>query len=354
VSASTAPRRVTPAAHLVLPYRTIAENRAAWLAARRWRDGVGYCIGSSDVPPILKVQYTGPARRVWLEKRGTLPPHDNEKMYWGRRKESMIAEEWARRNRSVIRNVGLIANTGLPWAQCTLDRMVTECPLDRTVRQRCALEVKNRGAFGTSRRWHAEVPDDILAQGAWQLIVTGYDHIHVAALIGGDDYRQAVVRWDDELADYVRTEVVQWREQYLVAEVEPPFEPDKAAAHLELDALMHPDRAGQREIGLDEIGDVIDLAALRIKANAAVREKNRAQALLAEHARGARDVTFGDRLAYSYEPSAYDRVDLAKLAEEYPAAYAACVENRTKWTLKIAPDYKPSTTEEGPTDADRD
>lgn len=345
---ATAPRRVTPGAVLVLPARATTDDRERWLAARRWREDVGYCIGSSDLPPIMGVEFTGPARRVWREKRGELPDHDSEAMYWGRRLEGTIADDWARRNKSVIRNVGLVASVALPWAQCTLDRMVTECPLDRTTRSRCALEVKCRNAYG-GRRWHSDVPDDVLAQGMWQLIVTGYDHLHIAALIGGNDYRQTVLRRDDAVATYLTDTVTDWRERYLVGGVEPPFEPDKAAAHAELDEMMHPDRVG--EVDLDGIGDVMTYAELAVRRNHYTKAAKRARALLLEHAHGARYVKFGNELAYELAPSNRSHVNLDRLAEQFPDAYAACVDHNGSWSVRLATAYKhPAITDDEPED----
>ena len=350
---TTAPRRVTPGAVLVLPARTTTEDRERWLAARRHREGVGYCIGSSDVPAIMGVKYTRPARRVWREKRDELPDHDSEEMYWGRRLEGVIAEDWARRNRSVIRNVGLVASVAMPWAQATLDRRVAECPLDRTVKTGCALEVKCRGAFGT-HRWHQDLPDDVLSQMTWQLIVTGFDHLHWAVLIGGNDYRQGVLRWDDVLAAYITEHVSEWREQYLIAGVEPPFEADKATYHTELDELMHPDRVG--EVDLDGIGDVMHYAELAARRNYYTKATKGARALLLEHAHGARYVKFGDELAYEMAPSNQSKVDLDRLAEEFPDAYAACVTHGTSWSVRLAKAYQhPAITDdtpEGTTDDD--
>jgi putative phage-type endonuclease len=343
-------RRVTPGAVLVLPARATTADRERWLEARRYREGVGYCIGSSDVPAILGVEYTRPARRVWREKRGELPDHDSEPMYWGRRLEPVIAEDWARRNKSVIRNVGLVASVATPWAQATLDRVVTQCPLDRSVKTRCALEVKVRNAFG-SHRWHADAPDDVLGQGAWQLRVTGFDHLHYAVLIGGNDYRQGVIRWDDALDAYVFDTVAAWRERYLVGEVEPPFEPDKATYHAELDELMHPERMG--EVDLDGIGDVMDYAAVAARRNYYVKAAKRARALLLERAHGARYIKFGDELAYELAPSSRSHVDLDRLAEEFPDAYAACVDHGKSWSVRLAKAYKhPAITDEDPEESD--
>lgn len=342
---STARRRITPTGVVVLP---ASAPHADWLRARTFDDEVGYCIGSSDVPPIMGVPFTQPARAVWLDKRGEGKDRESEAMYWGKRLEATIADDWARRNRSVIRDIGIVANVDFPWRRASIDRMVMECPLDRQSRQRCALEVKCRNAFG-SKRWHAEVPDDILAQTTWQMLVAGYDHVHVAALIGGNDFRQSVVRWDDTVAAYIADTVTDWRAKYLVDGVEPPFEEEKAPAHLELDRLLYgDDRAGSREIDMDGIAEVMEYARLAALRGLYNRLTERQKAKLHELAGGHRFVTFANELAYDMEPRpGRPKVDLDLLAERFPDAYAACVEQTTSLYLNLAKAYKvPSLKEE--------
>lgn len=346
----TARRRITPTGVVVLPASAPHDD---WLRARQFDDEVGFCIGSSDVPPIMGVPFTSPARAVWLDKRGEGKDRDSEAMYWGRRLERTIAEDWARRNRSVIRDIGIVANVDFPWRRASIDRMVMECPLDRSTRQRCALEVKCRNAFGT-KRWHADVPDDILAQTTWQMLVSGYDHVHVAALIGGNDFRQTVVRWDDTISGYIADTVSDWRETYLIGGVEPPFEENKAPAHLELDRLLYGDeRTGNREIDIDGIGEVLEygrLAGLRGLYN---RLADKQKAKLMELAGGHRFVTFANELAFEIEPRpGRPKVDLETLAERFPDAYEACVEQTTALYLLPAKAYKAGTLKEEPSGSD--
>ena len=347
---STARRRITPTGVVVLP---ASAPHADWLRARAFDDEVGYCIGSSDVPPIMGVPFTSPARSVWLDKRGEGKDRESEAMYWGKRLEATIADDWARRNRSVIRDIGIVANVDFPWRRASIDRMVMECPLDRQSRQRCALEVKCRNAFG-SKRWHAEVPDDILAQTTWQMLVAGYDHVHVAALIGGNDFRQTVVRWDDAVSAYIADTVTDWRERHLVDGVEPPYEPEKHSAHLELDQLQYGnDRTGNREIDMDQIGELLEYGRLTSLRGLYNRLADRQKAVLMELAGGHRYVTFANELAYELEQRAgKPRVDLETLAERFPDAYAACVEQTTSLYLVPAKQYKGVTLKEEPNATD--
>nr|MDT0658068.1 YqaJ viral recombinase family protein [Micromonospora sp. DSM 115978] len=329
MTASTAARRVTPTAVRLLPADA---DRDAWLAARRGG------IGSSDVAAILGVADKRTPLHVWHDKRGDLVDDAGEAALWGTLLEEPIAREWARRNRSVVQRVGLIAHAETPWMLATLDRRVAECPMNRETRQACALEVKCRNAYTAPNRWRGDVPDDVLAQTTWQLAVTGYDHIHVAVLIGGNDYRQTVVRRDDAVMSYVVGDVAGWRERHLLGGEPPAWDLNKAAALIELDALMHPDRAG--EVGLDGIGEVIEYARLSAKHGAVGRAKERQKAILARLADGAQTVTFGGELAYQYTPRTRATADLARLAERWPDAYADVVTEKTYFAIQIARDLK--------------
>jgi putative phage-type endonuclease len=344
MSAPTAARRVTPTAVRIL---SADAGRSEWLARRR----AG--IGSSDVAAIVGATDRSTPLHVYLDKHGELPDQQNEAMLWGSLNEDTVAREWARRNASVIRRVGLVAHEREPWMLATLDRQILECPLRRQEklqtslgtavefepgeREACALEVKCRSAFLASK-WKRDVPDDVLAQTTWQMAVTGYQHIHVAVLIGGNDYRQTVVRWDQDLADYILGETIRFRDEHLLPHRPPAADLARAEAYLELDAQLHPNRVGELDIA--EIGDVDEYVRLSRAAGEADRAKTAAKARLAELAAGARYVTFENRLAYEFAPRSKPKVDLARLAERHPAAYADCVTQTEFTALQIGKDFK--------------
>lgn len=328
MSAPTTARRVTPTGIRLLPADV---DRDTWLAARR--EG----IGSSDVPAILGLVNRRTPLHVWHDKRGELPDQQTEEMLWGSLLEEPVAREWARRNRSVIARVGLVANVDEPWQMATLDRRVAECPLNRREREACALEVKCRNAHQT-HRWRSDVPDDVLAQTVWQMAVTGYDHVHVAVLVGGNTYHQTVVRRDEQVTGYVTAEVGKFRQHMLTGT---PPEPDmsKPDALNELDALLHPDRVG--EITIDGVDDVIEYVRLSEAKSAAERELKAARARLAELADGARYVLWGDNdLVYEFAPVTRSTCDLAALAERWPDAYADTVTDKTHYSIRVDRAFK--------------
>ncbi len=330
MTAPTTARRVTPTAYRVLPADA---GRDEWLAERRKG------VGSSDVSAVLGLVEQKTPVHVWRDKRGEDIDTAGEAALWGRLLEEPVAREWARRNRSVIARVGLVANLDEPWMLATLDRRVAECPLNRQTREACALEVKTRNAF-TAARWRADVPDDVLAQVTWQMRVTGYDHIHVAVLIGGQDYRQTVVRRDQALEAFVVGEVGRFWTGHVLPDVEPVWDMDKAAALIALDELRHPDRDGTHELTLPQLDDVAEYAEASAAKATADKRLKAARARLAQLAHGHQVMTCADELVYQFTPVTRGNADLGRLAEQFPDAYAACVTTKTSHQIRIAPAYR--------------
>lgn len=331
---TTAPpvaRRVTPTGRLILPADA---DRERWLQARR--SG----IGSSDIAAILGISRHGNALSVYHDKTGSLPleSDDSEPALWGRIDEEGIAREWARRNRSVVRRVGLVANIDRPWQMCTLDRRVLECPL-ADGREKCAVEIKCRDKMKAGQ-FRKGVADDVLVQTLWQADVCGYDHIHVAVRLGGNDYRQFVVRVVDHaelIADLREAGARAWQQ---ITERRPPVLAADADPDVLLDLYeqLHPDRDGD-PVAIDRDGDARDALSEYIEAgaaeSAAKKRKNQAKAQLIAVLGDADLALLGGRTAYSYDESSREHCDVKRLAERFPEAYAACVEDRVSRRLYI-------------------
>jgi putative phage-type endonuclease len=331
--ATTAPaagRRVTPAGRLILPADA---DREAWLTARR--DG----IGSSDIAAILGISRHGNALSVYHDKTGGLPleSDDSEPALWGRIDEEGIAREWARRNRSVVWRVGLVANIDRPWQMCTLDRRVLECPL-ADGHEKCAVEIKCRDKMKAGQ-FRKGVADDVLAQTLWQADVCGFDHIHAAVRIGGNDYRQFVVRVADHpdlITDLREVGARAWRQ---ITERRPPVLAHDADPDVLLDLYgrLHPDRAGTVDItrDVDTQDAVADYLDAHNDLTAAEKRKKAAKARILAGLAGAEAATVLDRVFVSLDERSKEWTDTKRLAERWPDAYADCVEDRSYRQINI-------------------
>jgi putative phage-type endonuclease len=346
-------RRVTPTAYRVLP--ADADERE-WLAARRRG------IGSSDIAAILGVADRRTGLHVWHDKRGSLPDDDaGEPALWGKLHEDTVAREWARRNRSTVRRVGVVARLAADndltdaWMMCTLDRQVGVCPLDREASAACALEVKTRNAF-VAGKWRRDIPDDVLAQVVWQMAVTGYQHIHVACLIGGNDYRQYVIRRDADLeADVVTVGRAFWTAN-VVGGARPAVDLERYGDDVvDLDNRLHEIRGSAVDVNGEHGLDLVRAyETARLLAARYEREQKAAKAALVLALDGneaaIRDGDHHRNPMWTYLPRRQrPAVDLAVLKERYPDAYAAVVAEKAGRVLAIAADLR--LTEEDLVDA---
>lgn len=329
-SAPAAGRRVTPTGRLLLPADA---DRAAWLTARRQG------LGSSDIAAVLGISRYGNALSVYHDKTGGLPleSDDSEPALWGRAFEETVAREWARRNRSYVRRVGLVQNIDRPWQMCTLDRRVLECPL-ADGREKCAVEIKCRDKMKAGQ-FRKGVADDVLVQTLWQADVCGYDHIHAAVLIGGNDYRQYVIRTSDHadlIADLRTAGERAWQQ---IVDRRPPSVPGDADPDVLLDLYeqLYPERSGTVDITRDI--DTQDAVAEYLDAHAdyaaAEKRKKAAKARILAGLGGAEAATVLDRLHVSLDERSKTWTNTERLRERWPEAYADCVEDRTYRQINI-------------------
>lgn len=339
---------ITPTGRLVMPIEAMRGDRAAWLAARRQSPAVpgGYRIGASEVPSILDLDGADTPAHVFRRKVYGIETPPNEAMTFGNLLEPIIGAEWARRNRvDRIDEIGLVARDGDPWAVVTIDRRVLRCPVFKdTPEGECLCEIKNMDSHSISR-WHADIPDRILAQVLFQLWITGYGHGHVAALVGGNRLKQVTIYADREkdLTEYIVTEVRRFRTEHLLTGIEPAWDTSsKPDRMIELDKASHPERDGVAELGINEIDAVYEYGEAAAASSAAKKRQDAAKAELMRLASGASAVKFADELAYRFGPTTKTKVNLDVLSERYPEAYndPEVVSETKSFTIYLAAPYK--------------
>lgn len=234
-------RLLAPDAELVYdgPART-----PEWFTTRR--SG----ITATDVAAIVAPDQYSTALHVWLDKRGEAPKRpDNHFAEAGIRLEPVIAQWWADDNATDVHPIGVLARAAEPWMRCSPDRTVATCPDGAGP---CGLEVKSRNAY-VAGKWKEDVPDDVLAQVSWTMAVTGWSHMHVAALIGGNTPMWHRVDRDAGLEHYLAAEAARVWAAHLDG-VPPQVDPGDAVSRL-LEAL-YPHRAGDRVVDPVEAAEV--------------------------------------------------------------------------------------------------
>lgn len=330
---------MTAVGELLTPTAVVAgawlPNTPEWYAVRRTG------IGSSDVAPILGYSSYRSAAHVWADKRGELEPDDaGEAGRWGNLLEDVVAMEWARQRDTKLATAPTVRHVEHPHRLASLDRLVRRCPdepgpmlrhpLDGGHGYGCALEVKTRSAY-VAGSWREDVPDDVLAQVQWQLLVTGLQHVHVACLVGGQRLVEHTVYPEPAVLDYVAAEADAVWEC-----VQSGVRPHVDSARLLLDLLdrLHPDRAGHVEID--------PVAAARLRAdydlgkqmeNAGKQEAETAKAGLVALLGAGDTATVDGFPVATYKSHDLTTLDRDRLRKEFPAAWAACT--RTKPTRPV-------------------
>lgn len=187
-------------------------------------------VGGSDVAPILGLSpWTSPFA-VWEKKTGRRGEEDqNEAMLWGVVLEDVVAKEFARRNKvKVVKTNKIFCHDDLPFA-CSVDRFILKgkatnalSPQGKLITNEL-LEVKTSR---TSKGWGEEGTDDIpsyyLTQVYWYMAITGCARAHVAVLIGGSDYREYLVKYDEDIIADLCKRVSDWWGDHIVNDVPPP------------------------------------------------------------------------------------------------------------------------------------
>jgi predicted phage-related endonuclease len=163
--------------------------------------------------------------------------------------------------------------------------------------------------------------------------------MHVAVLIGGNDYRQRTVYAEREAAtlSYVVEEMRRFHRDHLATGI-PPARVGDPDVLIDLDERLHPDRTGIARLDLaqsvdalalrDEYGEVHDEVTAKTKRKKAI------QAEMIALLDGREIAVADDQFLFSYEKKAgAPKVDLERLSERFPDAYEQCVTHTSHRTF---------------------
>jgi putative phage-type endonuclease len=315
---------VTPTGMLLSDAEPLSE---AWFVARR--NG----ISATDLPQILGFSQYGNALSVWRDKRGEgMKDSDSEPAFWGRELEPVVAEVWADRNDTTVRPVGVLVNQDRPWMVASLDRLVTGvCPdysvPEATLIGGCGLEVKTRNAY-VAGKWRDDIPDDVLAQVQWGLMVTGLPHLHVACLLGGQRMETYTIGRDPELEAYLlRAATPVW--DAVLEGIPPRVHADAEGVLLRELNDMFKQREGTRELPEEAWDHLFAYRDAHAKEVDATRTKKIAKGELVQMLGDGEVAEINGQKVFTYKrPKAKDELTadrLRKLHEDCPELYADMV-----------------------------
>ncbi len=217
---------------------TVAQLSPEQLALRRQG------LGASEVAAVLGLDPFSTALDVYLEKTGQAAPFpENRFMRWGKRLEAVIADEYAEQHPEYrLRPSGTLVGPE-PWMLATPDRLIVDQDGLASLGDRVAagdmdepeavaaatthgLECKSRGHFNADAWGETgtdEVPHSVAVQCHWGMIVTGLRRWDVAVLLGGNDYREFTLTWDDAIALELVARARAFWFDHVLAKVHPPF-----------------------------------------------------------------------------------------------------------------------------------
>lgn len=165
-------------------------------------------IGGSDAAASIGLNHYKSAVELWLEKTGQKEPDDlsdNEKVQWGKILEDVIAEEFPKRTGLKIRRCNhVLIHPKYDFMLANVDRVV--------VGKNEGVEIKNVGV-SQAKNWDGdEVPDMYYIQCQHYCAVTGWDGVHIAALVGGQRFvTKFIPRNDEFIARMIEREKDFWK-----------------------------------------------------------------------------------------------------------------------------------------------
>ncbi|WP_442803609.1 YqaJ viral recombinase family protein [Streptomyces pseudogriseolus] len=203
-SSTTQPATTVPDGILI---GHLTPGTAAWEEAR-----TGLTITATEIAAVVGLSPWTSRFTLWHKKAGlpTAPFEMNPAVEWGNRLEDAVASKWQDEHPGQLAApAGTWRHRDRDWQRATPDRLLYPQPaseFDVPEQATGLLEVKT-SPFGDD--WgpsgSEEIPIYYRCQIQWQLDTLGLDVCHVAVLIGGWDYREYTVAYDEDDAYVLRS-----------------------------------------------------------------------------------------------------------------------------------------------------
>jgi putative phage-type endonuclease len=152
-------------------------------------------IGASEIASVVGLNPWRSAHDVWMIKRGLVTEEGNVRTRMGNRVEACVLDEYRADTGSVLEFPGTVRHPTNEWMVCTPDGRVVGA--SRIVEVKCV-------GWRSALHWGTEedaIPDYYRPQCEWQMAVMGVEECHLAAWIGGSDFRIYTVKRNPALAE---------------------------------------------------------------------------------------------------------------------------------------------------------
>lgn len=217
----------------IKPLGYLEPGTPEWLEARRNR------LGGSDVAAALGLSPWCSPFTLWHRKRGLVgQAQESESMRWGKLLEPVVLDEYRRRRDWVkwADHPGVSFANG--WRIAAPDaRTEHELVEAKTADTYDAHEWGEHGGDDP----HA-IPPYYRVQCLWYMDVLGVHSMTLALLIGGNDYREYTVPWDQAEADDIRERAHKFH-RTVVENIRPDL--DASVSTYETVRELHPDIDGE-------------------------------------------------------------------------------------------------------------
>lgn len=285
--------------------KTEGMPRKKWLELRK------HGVGGSDAAAVCGMnRWRGPLD-VFMDKTSKeLVDHDTEAMYWGRRMEPVLRDEFAVRTGLSVEAVPYMFHyKEYPFMLADIDGIVHE--KDGSV---SLLELKTAGGYA-EKDWTDGLPQEYFIQIQHYLAVVDLPKAYVAVLIGGNQFKiEEIPRDDETIQMMIAMEAAFWN-NHVLKNTPPAVD---ATSENALNTL-YPASDGTSVILGTEADDIIaDLESIKdleaqIKAQKATDE-NALKAMLGKSECAKTPGGYSVR----WKSSTTSRLDTAKLKDEVP------------------------------------
>ena len=249
-------------------------DREEWLKIRQTG------IGGSDAAAVAGLSRFRSPLQVYMEKLGlTEPQEETEAMYWGKKLEDLVAEEFSLRTGMKLRRRNeTLRHKDYPWMIAHVDRLI--------VGKDEGLECKTAGAYKADEWQGDDIPWEYAIQCHHYMAVTGYSAWWIAVLIGGNRFVYKRIERDEEIiANLIKIESDFWN-NHVVKRIPP--DPDGSTASTEFVKSLYPKSNGKALDLPSETAKWIEQYHEALEAEKEARERkneaqNRLQTLLGEY-----------------------------------------------------------------------
>lgn len=254
-----------------------------------WRAARSTGLGGSEVAAALGLSPWVSPFNLWHYKRGAIDGQpETPSMYWGKLLEHIVRGEYERRHPNV-RTI----DVGSMWVADGWRFAGPDARLDTQTGQGDEIELWEGKTADSYDSWNwaphgSSEPDAIpryyRIQTLWYMDVLTIHKLTLSVLIGGNDYREYTVPWDEDEAAMIRGQAALFR-QSLIDGQQPDI--DSSTSTYTAVRELHPDIDGGLEVEIP--GEYVDgWADNKALAQQYAAEASRYRSLATMHMAGAR------------------------------------------------------------------